>query len=51
VHEAEDEVECHVISIVESGENAEVSYVSDVSGETGNGPWFKGSVGSEGGLE
>jgi len=50
VHEANDEVECHVISVVESRESAEVSYVPDVSGETGNGPRFEGSMRSGGGL-
>jgi hypothetical protein len=50
VHEAEDEVECHVIGIVESRENAEVSYVSDVRDETGSGPQFEGSMRGKGGL-
>ena len=40
--ETEGQVECHIIGIVESREDAEVSYVSYVHGETGNAPWFEG---------
>ena len=42
--EAKDEVECHVICIVKSMENAEVSYVADVRDEAGDGPRFEGPM-------
>ena len=45
MHKAEAEVECHVIGIVESRKNAEVSDVSDVRDEAGNGQWFEGGRG------
>jgi len=48
VREAECEVERHIIGIVESREDAEVSYVSDVRDETGDGPWLEGSMRSSG---
>lgn len=43
--EAKDEVECHVIGIVEPRENAKVGYVSDIHDKTCNGPWFESSMG------
>ena len=44
MREAEYEVERHIIGVVESGEDAEVGYVSGVRDETGNGPWLEGSM-------
>lgn len=43
--EAEGQVERHVIGVVESRKDAEVSYVSDVHDETGKGPGFEGVSG------
>jgi len=42
VREAENEVERDVVGIVESRENGEVGYVSDVRDEAGSSPWFEG---------
>lgn len=38
MREAEYEVEGHIVGVVESREDAEVGYVSDVRDEAGNGP-------------
>ena len=38
MREAEDEVERNVVGIVESRENGEVGYVSDVRDEAGSSP-------------
>ena len=48
MREAECEVERHVIGIVESREDAEVSYMSDIRDETGDGPRLEGSMRSGG---
>ena len=50
MREAEYEVKRHVVGIVESREDTEVSNVSDVHDEAGHGPWFEGSMRSGGGL-
>ena len=50
MRESKDEVECHIIGVVEPRENAEVSYVSNVHNEACNGPQFEGSTGSGGRL-
>ena len=48
MREAEYKVERHIIGIVESREDAEVGYVSDIRDETGDGPWLEGSMRSGG---